>query len=88
MPTISKFYGITITLRPAEARHSLPHFHASYGEFEASIAIETGEVLKGTVPRRALLMILDWAALRRFELLAGWQALKEGRLPDKIAPLD
>ncbi len=88
MPTISKFYGITILLRPAEARHSLPHFHAKYGGFEASIAIETGEVLKGTMPRRALVMIVDWASLHRPELLAGWKALKNGRLPDTIAPLD
>lgn len=88
MPTISKFYGITITLRPAEARHSLPHFHAKYGDFEVSIAVETGEILKGTMPRRALVMIVDWASLHQPELLAGWEALKAGRLPDSIAPLD
>jgi hypothetical protein len=88
MPTISRFYGITITLRPAEARHSLPHFHASYAGFEASIAVETGEILRGTMPRRALVLIADWASLHRLELLTGWQALKEGRLPASIAPLD
>jgi hypothetical protein len=38
--------------------------------------------------RRALVMIADWTSLHRPELLAGWEALKNGRLPDSIAPLD
>jgi len=40
------------------------------------------------MPRRALVMIVDWASLHRPELLAGWEALKKGRRPDSIAPLD
>jgi len=88
MPTISKFYGITILLRPAGGEAFPAALPREYGGFEISLAIETGEVLNGTMPRRALVMIVDWASLHRPELLAGWEALKNGRLPDSIAPLD
>lgn len=43
MPEISRFYGIRITMNYAE--HLPPHFHASYGEDEAQILIETGQML-------------------------------------------
>ena len=33
--------------------HPLPHFHARYGEFEATVEIATLEVLEGQLPRRA-----------------------------------
>jgi hypothetical protein len=32
--------------------HPPPHFHARYGEFEATIDIETLDVLEGPLPRR------------------------------------
>ncbi len=31
--------------------HNLAHLHARYAEFEASIAIENGEILAGELPR-------------------------------------
>ena len=34
--------------------HPPPHFHAKYGGDEAIIAIDTGEVLAGRLPPRAL----------------------------------
>ena len=87
MPTISRFYGIDIFIRAREANHKLPHFHASYGEFEISIAIETLDVLSGALPNRAQDMVLTWAHLHRKELLKGWTELRAGRLPNEIAPL-
>ena len=51
MPAISTFFGIVIMMYWRE--HGPAHFHARYGEFEAIIAIETLEVLRGTLPRRA-----------------------------------
>jgi len=36
-----------------------PHFHAQYGEFKASINIQTLELVEGKLPRRALNLILD-----------------------------
>ncbi len=36
MPTISSFYGITITMHWDEDHHGRPRFHARYGEYRAS----------------------------------------------------
>lgn len=37
MPTISMFYGILIQMYWDE--HAPPHFHATYGEFKATVDI-------------------------------------------------
>ena len=51
MPTISMFYGILILMYFHDnKKHSRPHIHAEYGEYEASIAIEDGIVLSGSLP--------------------------------------
>jgi hypothetical protein len=48
MPIISMFYGIIIRLYLIDNKgHNLPHFHAKYAEYEASISIENGEILAG-----------------------------------------
>jgi hypothetical protein len=51
MPEISRFYGIIITINYDD--HLPPHFHARYGDDRAAIKIN-GEVLAGSLPRRAL----------------------------------
>ena len=45
VPRISDFYGIAIYMDYRD--HAPPHFHAIYGESEATISIETAEVLEG-----------------------------------------
>ena len=59
MPTISMFYGIVIRMFFDE--HAPPHFHAQYGEFKASIDIRSLSLIEGELPRRALVLVLDWA---------------------------
>ena len=86
MPKISQFYGIKIAMWPNE--HGVPHFHASYENNTASISIATLEVLGGGIKPRALLMVRDWATAHRTELLAAWNSLRIGKVPDKIEPLD
>ena len=49
MPTISRFFGILIQMYLDD--HPPPHFHAIYGEFDAQIAIDTLEVLRGHLRR-------------------------------------
>jgi hypothetical protein len=66
MPTISAFYGVLIQMFWAD--HGPPHFHALYAEFEALIDIRTLEVMRGRLPRRALVLVLEWAAQHRDEL--------------------
>ena len=48
MPTISWFYGIAIRMYVRD--HPPPHVHAIYGEYEAFVAIESGDVLEGALP--------------------------------------
>jgi hypothetical protein len=57
MPTISTFYGILIQIFWRE--HGPPHFHALYAEHEALIDIRTLEALQGSLPKRALALVLE-----------------------------
>ena len=68
--------------------HSPPHFHAEYGEFEAIYTIETIEVLRGELPRRAHAMVLEWTTLHRFELQDNWELARKGLLIKSIDPLE
>ena len=49
-----------------------PHFHAIYGEYEATVAIETAEVLEGQLPRRARTLVSEWAVAHRDEAEHSW----------------
>ena len=86
MPTLSVFYGILIQMFWAD--HAPPHFHALYAEFEALIDIRTLEVIRGSLPRRALALVLEWAALRRKELMEDWNLCASKQMPRKIQPLE
>jgi hypothetical protein len=85
MPEISRFFGIVIRMYYRE--HGIPHFHARYGRRGASIAIESLALLSGSLPPRALGMVLEWAALHHEELLEDWRLLREAQPPRPIAPL-
>jgi hypothetical protein len=57
MPTLSTFYGIVIQMYWQD--HPPPHFHALYAEYGALIDIRTQEVIEGSLPRRALALVLQ-----------------------------
>ena len=86
MPTISAFYGILIQMFWGD--HSPPHFHALYAEYEVLININTLEVVRGSMPRRALALVLEWASQHRAELLEDWLLCENNQLPKKISPLE
>ena len=67
--------------------HGLPHFHARYGEFEATIDITTLAIIQGEIPSRALNLVLEWAMIHREELLQDWRLCREKATPAKIEPL-
>ena len=67
--------------------HAPPHFHARYGEFEATIVIETLAVLEGQLPSRALKLVSEWAEQHREELRADWELCRANTPPAKIEPL-
>lgn len=85
MPTISMFYGLIIQMFWSE--HPPPHFHALYAEYEAIIEIKTLEVIKGHLPKRALMLVLEWATEHRAELLENWELCEKNQSPKKISPL-
>jgi hypothetical protein len=85
VPRISSFYGITIAMYYRE--HGVPHFHAQYGEHEASISIATRETIVGYLPGRALRLVKQWAALRQEELLANWERAQRQEAVERIDPL-
>jgi hypothetical protein len=86
MPRVSQFFGIVIALYYDD--HMPPHFHAIYGEFEALVRVDTLEVLAGLLPRRALALVLEWAALHRAELAADWERARRGMPLAAIPPLE
>ena len=85
MPRISSFYGIVIVMYFED--HPPPHFHARYGEHEAQVAIATGDVLCGSLPRSASRLVKEWAELRRAELLDDWQRAERADPLVSIEPL-
>lgn len=85
MPTISMFYGILIQMFWDE--HAPPHFHASYGEYKATINIRELSIGDGDLPRRAKQLVLDWAELHQTELLADWDLCQTKQHPKPIDPL-
>lgn len=86
MPRISEFFGVIITMYFND--HSPPHFHATYGEFEALYRIDTLEVLWGELPRRPNSFVLEWAAIHRTEIMDDWEKARQGLTLNKIAPLE
>ncbi len=86
MPHISRFFGILIYMYFND--HAPAHFHAEYDEYEAVYTIETLEVLRGELPRRAHSMVVEWATLYRNELRNNWNRAREMRELEKIDPLE
>ena len=85
MPELSRFFGIVIAMYWRD--HNPPHFHAFYGQEEALLTMD-GEVLSGSLSRRALALVREWLVLHRQELLDNWERA-QARLPlEPIEPLE
>jgi hypothetical protein len=68
--------------------HLPPHFHAEYGESEAVYVVDTLDILRGQLPRRAHGMVVEWALAHRAELRANWDRAREQMPLEQIEPLD
>ena len=86
MPTISRFFGILIQMYLDD--HPPPHFHAIYGEFDAQISIDTLEILRGYLPRRVHVLVIEWAMAHRPELRENWRRAERHDPLLQIVPLD
>ncbi len=86
MPRICEFFGIVIRMFYND--HVPPHFHAEYAEHEAVYEIETIEVLRGRLPRRAHALVVEWTTLHRAELTDNWIKARDGLPLQRVEPLD
>ena len=82
MPEITRFYGIIVRMYYKD--HVPPHLHASYGEMEALVSIETGEVIAGRLPRTARKLVKEWVCQHTARLREMWESQDIMELP----PLD
>ena len=88
MPRISSFYGITIWMYHDEAHHlGRPHFHARYGEAEASVDIESLAIIAGELPPRARRLVAEWAVSHLAELKDNWARARKHQPLMPIEPL-
>ena len=85
VPTISRFFGIVITMYFNE--HGIPHFHAEAGDQAAVISIGPTELLAGALPKRELRLVLAWAQLHEAELLENWNRARRSETLAWIEPL-
>jgi hypothetical protein len=85
MPEICRFYGIIIAIFYSE--HNPPHFHARYADQKASISIRDLAIMEGSLPPRALGLVMEWAAMHKEDLMSAWQKAANNQQPGKIDPL-
>ena len=86
MPELSRFFGIIIAMYYND--HSPPHFHAKYGDEQASLRIDNGEILEGSLGTRALRLVEEWRSLHQSELLEDWTRAQARQPLNKIEPLE
>ena len=81
MPILSNFYGITIKMYFQQSEHNPPHIHAAYGEYIGVIDINSGKLLDGNLPTRALQLIQEWTNNYKNELLDIWNSQQFRKIP-------
>jgi hypothetical protein len=85
MPEISRFLGIIIAMYYKD--HEPPHFHAKYGNQSGVFSIAELKLIDGSLPKRVISLIIEWAFEHRDELMEDWE-LAIARIPlRKIPPL-
>ncbi len=67
-----------------EGAHARPHFHVRYAGQTASVDF-AGTVIAGSLPRRALVLVAEWAVLHEDELATDWE---RARQDEPLEPID
>jgi hypothetical protein len=57
------------------------------GEDEAWININTLAIFSGSLPSRALGLVIEWASMHQDELRHDWELARKQQKPEKIKPL-
>jgi hypothetical protein len=71
MPVISYFFGIYVRMYFDD--HLPAHVHVEYQGAEALVAIATGQVIEGRLPKKAAKLVRDWCLDHQGELQENWQ---------------
>jgi hypothetical protein len=88
MPEIARFFGIIIRMfSEPSGKHHAPHFHAYYQDEVAIYSINPVEIIAGSLTRRQARFVEAWAELHEEELMADWNKLQTGQMPEPIRPL-
>ena len=70
MPEICRFYGLIVYMFYND--HQPPHFKVKFGEYEANVLIESGNLLNGDLPLNKLRLVQAWAEIHKDELILIW----------------
>jgi len=73
MPQIGEAFGLVFCVYFFD--HNPPHVHAIYGDDEALLVIESGELLAGSLPGAKLRQAREWLAANQAHAAAAWQRL-------------
>ena len=84
-PEICRFLGIIISIYYKE--HAPPHFHAKYGGQRAAFSINELKIIEGSLPKRVISLILEWAFEHRDALMEDWELAERNEDLKKIDPL-
>ena len=86
MPILSVFFGIIVRMWHDD--HPPPHIHVEYQGFEARVAIQTGEISEGRLPRKAAAIVKEWCLRHQNELYANWQRAQHFEPLERIQGAD
>lgn len=81
MPILSNFYGIIIKMYFQQSEHNPPHIHAIYGEHVGVIDIQTGKMIEGDLPQRAINLIREWVKKYKVDLMEIWESQNFKKIP-------
>ncbi len=81
MPILSNFYGIIIKMYFQQSEHNHPHIHAIYGEHVGVIDIQTGKMIEGDLPQRAINLIREWVKKYKVDLMEIWESQNFKKIP-------
>lgn len=73
---VGKENGITFEIRSKESNHNIPHLHASYGEYNISIALDNQEILAGNLPIKKQKFAQNWVRANKEKLLGKWNKIR------------
>ena len=65
MPEICHFYGIIIRIFSIDREHPPKHIHIKYNDYEAVMELEGMNIIHGSLPKKARVLVREWAELHQ-----------------------